>query len=316
VVLACAHPGPDHAEPGGMVQGQAGGVLREDAGLDRPDPGRLSRGDQRAEEPTADAPAPGGGVDVDGVLDHPGVDAAAGYGRGGYPPGDLAFSDRDVPVGGQPGRGEGRPVRRAGLEGGVALLDPGLVDRQDRGGVRAGHRLGPHARGREGHGYGLAARMIAECRPSPACWAGVMVMPVNPARVRPSRYSVTEGAPAMHPARAPHWSRSAGVRWSSARMSVMPRRPPGRSTRKLSAKTAGRSVDRLITQLEMITSTELSGSGIASIWPWRNSTFCAPSARALARARSSISVVMSRPYALPTGPTRRADSSTSMPPPH
>ena len=54
----------------------------------------------------------------------------------------------------------------------------------------------------------------------------------------------------------------------------MPRRPPGRSTRKLSAKTAGRSVDRLITQLEMITSTELSGSGIASIWPRRNSTFC------------------------------------------
>ena len=31
-----------------------------------------------------------GGVDVDGVLDHPGVDAAAGYGRGGHPPGDLA----------------------------------------------------------------------------------------------------------------------------------------------------------------------------------------------------------------------------------
>ena len=79
----------------------------------------------------------------------------------------------------------------------------------------------------------------------------------------------------------------------------MPRRPPGRRTRKLSAKTAGRSVDRLITQLEMITSTELSGSGIASIWPSRNSTFSAPAARASARARSSISSVMSSPYAFP-----------------
>ena len=103
----------------------------------------------------------------------------------------------------------------------------------------------------------------------------------------------------MQPAWPPRSSRWAGVRWSSARMSEMPRRPPGRSTRKLSAKTAGRSVDRLITQLEMITSTELSGSGIASIWPRRNSTFSAPAARALARARSSISSVMSRPYALP-----------------
>ena len=39
----------------------------------------------------------------------------------------------------------------------------------------------------------------------------------------------------------------------------MPRRPPGRRTRKHSANTAGRSVDKLITQLEMITSTEPSG---------------------------------------------------------
>jgi hypothetical protein len=39
MVLADAFPGPDHAEPGRLVQGQAGGVLREDAGLDGPDPG-------------------------------------------------------------------------------------------------------------------------------------------------------------------------------------------------------------------------------------------------------------------------------------
>src|SRR6185312_7402571 len=203
-------------------------------------------------------------MDVDRVLDHPGVDAAAGHGRGGHPPGDPALPDCDVPVGGQPGFGEDRPTRGAGLEGGVPLLDSGLVDRQHGGSVRAGHRLGPHVRGRGGHGYGFAARMIAECTPSPACWAGVMVMLVNPARASPPWYSAKEGAPAVQPAWAPRSSRCAAVRRSSARMSEMPSRPPGRSTRKLSAKTAGRSVDRLITQLEMITSTESPGSGIAS----------------------------------------------------
>src|SRR5882762_419621 len=130
-MLADAFPDPDDAEPGRPVQGQAGGVLREDAGLDGPDPGGLGGGDQRVQEPAADALAAGSGVDVDGVLDDPGVDAAAGGGRGGHPPGDLARRGRDEPVGGQPGRSEGRPVRRAGLEGRVALLDPGLIDRQE-----------------------------------------------------------------------------------------------------------------------------------------------------------------------------------------
>ena len=46
VVLADALADPDHAEPGGSVQGHAGSVLREDAGLDGPDPGRLGGGDQ------------------------------------------------------------------------------------------------------------------------------------------------------------------------------------------------------------------------------------------------------------------------------
>jgi hypothetical protein len=152
VVLADAFPGADDAEPGGPVQGQASRVLREDAGLDGPDPGCLGRGDQRLQEPAADAVAAGVGVDVDGMLHHPGVDAAAGHGRGGHPPGDLAASGRDEPVGGQPGRGELRPARRAGLEGSVPFLDPGLVDRQHRGGMGAGHRLDPHACGRDGHG--------------------------------------------------------------------------------------------------------------------------------------------------------------------
>jgi hypothetical protein len=87
------------------------------------------------------------------------------------------------------------------------------------------------------------------------------------------------------------------------------------STRKVSANTAGLSVERLTTQLEMTTSTVPAGSGMASIWPLRKSTLVAPASAALARARASISSVMSSPYALPDGPTRLADNSASMPPP-
>ena len=39
------------------------------------------------------------------------------------------------------------------------------------------------------------------------------------------------------------------------------------------------SDDRLMTQLEMMTSTDASGSGICSISPFRNSTFVAPALR-------------------------------------
>src|SRR5690349_572381 len=111
-----------------------------------------------------------------------------------------------------PHRGRRDPVAElgaAGLEGGVALLDADLVDREHGGGVRASHRLDAHVRAGCWHGYGLTARMIAECTPSPTCWAGVMVMLVNPARASPPRYSAKEGAPAMQPARAPSSSRSA-----------------------------------------------------------------------------------------------------------
>ena len=71
----------DHPEAGPLVQGEAGGVLREDPGLDGPDAGRLGRGDQRVQQQPGRRPRPpGGGVDVDGVFDHPGVDRA-GRGR-------------------------------------------------------------------------------------------------------------------------------------------------------------------------------------------------------------------------------------------
>ena len=93
------------------------------------------------------------------------------------------------------------------------------------------------------------------------------------------------------------------------------KRPPGLSTRKASRSTRSLSAERLITQFEMMTSTDASGSGISSIVPFRNSTFVTPAFLWFSRASASISSVISRPYALPVGPTRRADSRTSMPPP-
>ena len=86
----------------------------------------------------------------------------------------------------------------------------------------------------------------------------------------------------------PRSARSAGVRWSSATTSEMPRRPPGRRTRKVSANTAGLSMERLMTQLEITTSMVLPGNGMASMLPLRNSTLVAPALSAFdGRARAS-----------------------------
>jgi hypothetical protein len=65
-----------------------------------------------------------------------------------------------------------------------------------------------------------------------------------------------------------HASMSARVDASipgSAITSETAKRPPGRSTRAASRITRGLSADRLITQLEITTSTELSGSGSLSM---------------------------------------------------
>ena len=86
-----------------------------------------------------------------------------------------------------------------------------------------------------------------------------------------------------------------GVRRSSATTSVIPIRPPGLSTRAISVSTAGLSAERLMTQLEMTTSTESAGSGIASIRPLRKWTLATPASRAFCCASASISSVMSSP---------------------
>src|SRR5690606_7563713 len=168
---------------------------------------------------------------------------------------------------------------------------------------------------RVGYAMGLRALMMAEYMPSATSWVGVISTSTNPASANPCLYSVKDSAPATQPTQLPRSARSAGLRWSSATTSDTPTRPPGRRTRCIEAKTAGLSSDRLITQLEITTSMVLSGSGMSSMCPRRNSTFVAPASAALRRASSSISSVMSSPYALPVGPTLRAESSTSMPPP-
>jgi len=82
---------------------------------------------------------------------------------------------------------------------------------------------------------------------------------------------------------------------SSATTSDTPTRPPGFRTRNVSANTASLSTGRLITQLEITTSTVFAGSGMLSIVPLRSSTLVAPALAALARASVSISSVMSTP---------------------
>src|SRR5438093_1155051 len=144
---------------------------------------------------------------------------------------------------------------------------------------------------------------------------GSTVTSVNPAPASLSRYSVSSSAPAMQPTHNSMLRRTSAGTSPRTITSDTANCPPGFSTRNASRSTASLSLDRLITQFEMMTSTESSGRGIDSIVPLRNSTFVAPALRWFSRARASISSVMSRPYALPVGPTRLADSRTSMPPP-
>src|SRR5436190_362865 len=75
VVAADAFAGADDPESGRPMQGEAGGVLGEDAGLDRPDAGRLGRADECLEQTPANPATAMARVYVDGVLDDAGVRA-------------------------------------------------------------------------------------------------------------------------------------------------------------------------------------------------------------------------------------------------
>src|ERR1700733_7375567 len=134
------------AELGLLVQAQAGGVLREHAALDGPDPGRLRRLDQGGEQGRADAPPLVPRVHVDAVLNHSRVHAAVGHRDEGGPPEHLSGTrvDGHTPVGGELAAVEVLPRRGGDLEAGLPGIQPGLVDRQHRPGVASLHRADDH----------------------------------------------------------------------------------------------------------------------------------------------------------------------------
>ena len=119
----------DDPEAAPLVQRDARRVLREDAGLDRPDPGLVGAAAEPREERAPD-PSPARGLrDVDAVLGDTGVTAALGDRRERGPADDLSGLLRDETV---PGEMAGVPVlpgRSIGLERRVARGDPLLVDR-------------------------------------------------------------------------------------------------------------------------------------------------------------------------------------------
>src|SRR6516225_2281198 len=98
----------------------------------------------------------------------------------------------------------------------------------------------------------------------------------NPLRASFSRYSFSSSAPAMQPTQSSMLLRISAGRSPRTSTSDIAKRPPGLSTRNASARTRSLSPERLMTQLEMIPSTELSGRGTFSIAPLRNSTFSTP----------------------------------------
>src|ERR1035437_601771 len=137
----------------------------------------------------------------------------------------------------------------------------------------------------------------------------------NPASASSEMNSCSSSAPATQPIQSSTLRRMFSGTAPRTTTSEIANRPPGLSTRNASRITRRLSPERFTTQFEMITSTELSGSGMFSISPFRNSTLVAPALRLFSFASASISSVISRPYALPVGPTRLAESRTSMPPP-
>src|SRR2546422_6062842 len=105
---------------------------------------------------------------------------------------------------------------------------------------------------------------------------GSTAMFSNPTAANLDRYSFSSSAPAMQPTHNRTRSRTSDGIAPRVTTSETAKRPPGFRTRNASWKTRSLSAERLITQLEMITSTELSGSGMCSISPFKNSTFSIP----------------------------------------
>jgi Fe-S-cluster-containing dehydrogenase component len=111
---------------------------------------------------------------------------------------------------------------------------------------------------------GLRARTIAEAACSCTRCVSLISTSTSPAPVSACSNSARVRAPAMQPVHSAMSARVAASMSGSAITSDTANRPPGRSTRAVSRSTRDLSAARLITQLEITTSTLASGSGICS----------------------------------------------------
>src|ERR1017187_6388597 len=90
-----------------------------------------------------------------------------------------------------------------------------------------------------------------------------MEIPANPAAASLSLYSCSSSAPATQPTQSSMLSSTSRGTSPRTTTSETANRPPGLSTRNASCNTRSLSAERLITQLEIITSTEQSGKRTA-----------------------------------------------------
>src|SRR6266566_4471628 len=137
----------------------------------------------------------------------------------------------------------------------------------------------------------------------------------NPCRSRSLAYAASSSAPAIQPVQRSMLRRPSALTGFWIVTSAIWIRPPGVSTRKISAKTASLSGIRSITRFEITTSKLASGNGSCSASLSPNSTFAAPISAAAVRAFVSISGVMSIPVTWPCSPTICAATSESVPAP-
>src|SRR5262245_25743161 len=126
------------------------------------------------------------------------------------------------------------------------------------------------------------------------------VQPWNWMVMKPAANSISQSdrsqmAPDTQSDQVPMPASCAGVTCSSSKMSAICRRPPGRSTRYISATTLGLSRHRLNTPFVITTSTVSAGTGSASARPSWKSRFDSPTASAFRRALASIASTMSTP---------------------
>ena len=162
MVQANALPGADDAEPGCLVEGQAGGVLGEDARQQLPEAARRIGVDQPGEGGVAGTAAARRPVDIDGMLGDAVIAGTAAIGPGGGEGYDAAAALDDdgriaLALVAQLRLDLRRRARRR-LEGGDAIGDALVVDLGDGLGIG---RCRQADGGGGGHGLHLCALAAA-----------------------------------------------------------------------------------------------------------------------------------------------------------